>query len=76
MYAREDGPELECNQASGRRNNGGTKHMSRNTQGEIPDDHHENDAGPKPKEKAPLLDQELNDHIAALKKKRKSVPGD
>ena len=41
--------------------------MSRNKHGPIPDDYHENDAGPAPKEKAPL-DQELLDHIAALKK--------
>jgi hypothetical protein len=43
--------------------------MSRNKHGPIPDDFHENDAGPAPKEKAPL-DQELLDHIAALKSKK------
>jgi hypothetical protein len=30
------------------------EHMARNTQGIIPDDHFENDPGPRPKNKTPL----------------------
>jgi len=51
----------------------------RNKLGFIPEDFFENDYGPAPKEKAPLLDQALLDHIEAVRVRHgsdKYQPGD
>jgi hypothetical protein len=43
--------------------------------GPIPDDYHENDAGPA-RANLPPLSQEVLDHVAALKKLLQDEPGD